>query len=350
MLQALRTRPLQGLFQLGALVRRRPLSALLVAALAAWASAAPEDFGRGLAFSAESLLGIAPIIGIGILLTAYVLASGASEAVARVFTGHPLRMVLLAAAVGALTPVCGLTVLPLVAGLMSAGVPLAPIMAFWLASPITDPAMLAVTAATLGPAFALGKTLSAFAIGLAGGAVVALAASSGALTAPMRPRARLPVACRDGGTDTVELKIWRDRERLRRMGRVAVDTAGLMALWLGLAFLGEYLIRAVLPVGPVAGLVGEDSPFAIPLAALVGAPIYLDGYAALPLIRGLMDAGMAPGAAMCFLVAGGIVSVHGAVPVFFLVRLPIFLLYLLLAVSGSMAAGWLFGLGLSVLP
>ena len=33
--------------------------------------------------------------------------------------------------------------------------------------------------------------------------------------------------------------------------------------------------------------------FAIPLAALIGAPIYLDGYAALPLVRGLIDSGIA---------------------------------------------------------
>lgn len=336
-------RPNRAFAHLRAGVRARPLIWLLLLALAGWAVAAPDDFGQAVVFAAGSLLEIAPIIAFGVLLTAYILASGATEVISRAFVGHPLRMILLAAGIGALTPVCGMTVLPLVAGLLSAGIPLAPIMAFWLASPITDPAMLTVTAATLGTGFAVGKTLSAFAIGLGGGALADLAVRGGRLAAPMRERARLPLSCDSGCAGAMQLKVWREPERLRRMGRTAFGTARLMVVWLGLAFLGEYLIRSLLPVGPVVELVGEGSALAIPLAAVVGAPLYLDGYAALPLIRGLLEAGMAPGAAMTLLIAGGIVSVHGAIPVFFLVRLPVFLLYLLLAVAGSMAVGAAFG-------
>jgi hypothetical protein len=303
----------------------------------------PGDLAQAVAFSGTSLLRISPVIAVGVLLTAYILASGATEVISRAFSGHPLRMILLAATIGAVTPVCGLTVLPLVAGLMGAGVPLAPIMAFWLASPVTDPGMLAVTAGTLGVEFAVGKTLSAFAIGLAGGTLVALLVRAGGLSAPMRPQARLPVSCKTACEGGMELRVWREPRRMRHLARTALATARLMVLWLGLAFLGEYLIRAALPVEPVVALVGEGSPFAIPLAALVGAPIYLDGYAALPLVRGLIDAGMAPGAAMTFLVAGGVVSVHGAVPVFFMLRLPVLLLYLVLAVTGAMGVGWAFG-------
>ena len=76
-------------------------------------------------------------------------------------------------------------------------------------------------------------------------------------------------------------------------------------------------------------------------------PIYLDGYAALPLIRGLIDSGMRPDAAMAFLIAGGITSAWAAIPVFALVRFPVFVVYLAMAISGSMLAGWGFGFFLS---
>ena len=46
-------------------------------------------------------------------------------------------------------------------------------MAFWLASPITSPPMLAVTVATLGWEYAIGKSLAAIGLGLMGGAVTA---------------------------------------------------------------------------------------------------------------------------------------------------------------------------------
>ncbi|MEM6945340.1 MAG: permease, partial [Pseudomonadota bacterium] len=79
------------------------------------------------------------------------------------------------------------------------------------------------------------------------------------------------------------------------------------------------------------------------IATLVGVPAYLNGYAALPVVDGLMAQGMAPGAAMAFLVAGGVSSLPAAIAVFALARLPVFALYLGFALAGSLAAGLLFG-------
>ena len=51
------------------------------------------------------------------------------------------------------------------------------------------------------------------------------------------------------------------------------------------AFSAEFLLRDFLPSHLLTTYVGEDSPYAIPLAVLVGAPMYLDGLAALPLVE-----------------------------------------------------------------
>ena len=55
-----------------------------------------------------------------------------------------------------------------------------------------------------------------------------------------------------------------------------------------------------------------------------------------------MDHGMSQGAAMAFLVSGGVVSIWGAMAIFPVLKLKPFLLYLGLAVVGSMASGWIF--------
>jgi uncharacterized membrane protein YraQ (UPF0718 family) len=71
-------------------------------------------------------------------------------------------------------------------------------------------------------------------------------------------------------------------------------------------------------------------------------PAYLNGYAALPLVGGLIEQGMAPGAGLAFLVAGGVTSLPAAIAVFALVKQRVFLLYLAFALSGSFLAGLLF--------
>ena len=88
--------------------------------------------------------------------------------------------------------------------------------------------------------------------------------------------------------------------------------------------------------------VGSDTWWAVPLAVFVGSPAYLDGYAALPLTRGLIDHGMSLSAAMAFLVSGSVVSIWGALAIFPVLKIKPFMLYLALAVAGSLSVGWIY--------
>lgn len=314
---------------------------LLVGISLAW----PEHTMNAAKFVLWGLVAVAPIVIPGILLAAWIIASGADKHIASAFEGRTLRTVLVASLIGAITPVCGVTVLPLMAGLLAAGVPLAPIMAFWLSSPITDPAMLATTAATLGLSFAIGKTLAAFGLGVFGGAVTGLFAKSPWALNALRDNglARQLSAARCGGDQIFDPWVWRTEARRRSFGTQFWATARLILICLIPAFAAEYALNAALTPGSLAAYVGEDEWWAIPAAVFVGAPAYIDGYAALPLTRGLIDNGMSEGAAMAFLVSGGVVSIWGAMAIAPVLKLKPFLLYLLLAVFGSLVVGYVFG-------
>lgn len=328
-------------------VRRSPVTWFLALAALALAALHPQSALAALAFSAWNLLLVAPMIAIGIVLTAGVTATGSMALIAASFSGREFTMIALASFIGALTPVCGVTVLPLVAGLLAARVPLAPIMAFWLSSPITDPGMLTITWAMLGPEFAAAKTLGAFCAGLLGGCTTLALTRSGRLATPERRgavAAFVAPGCSSCAPDTIRWAFWREAGRRRVFGDAAIATGRLMLVWLAIAFVAEYFLRDWLPADVIGQYVGTQSRFAVPIAALIGAPVYLDGYAALPFIRALIDNGMDAGAAMAFLVAGGIISAWAAIPVFALVRLPVFALYVVIAVASAMLAGWGFAL------
>jgi len=299
-------------------------------------------------FVALGIVHVAPMIIPGILLAAWITASGAGDRIAAVFQGRIVQTIVAATVVGAFLPVCGVTVLPLMAGLLAAGVPLAPVMAFWLASPITSPAMLSATAAVLGWEFAVGKTLAAIGLGLFGGAVTTIFANREWARTALRSNrivGSLGASCGGCGSETsgFDPQIWRSPERRTRFWKDAWSVARLILIILIPAFAAEHLLNAWLEPTFVASYVGSDSALAVPLAVLVGGPVYLDGYAAMPLTRSLLEHGMSPGAAMAFLVSGGVVSIWGAMAIFPVLRMKPFLLYLALAVSGSMASGWLFG-------
>ena len=111
--------------------------------------------------------------------------------------------------------------------------------------------------------------------------------------------------------------------------------------WLALALVLEVFLKRVVPDAWIMSLFGSEAGASVPLAVLVGAPMYLDGYAALPLVRGLMEMGMSFGAALALMISGAAVSLYAAAAVVSIVRLRVFVLYVLLALVGACLAGYL---------
>ncbi|MDX6751010.1 permease [Geminicoccaceae bacterium 1502E] len=318
-------------------------SALVLAAVAV---ADPGQAAESLRFTGAALAGTAPFLVLSIAIAAWAGATGADSLIARAFTGSPLAMIALAALAGGLSPFCSCGVIPLIAALLAMGVPLSAVMAFWLASPVMDPSMFVLTAGVLGVEFAVAKTLAAIGLGLVGGLAVHLLARGGALSDPLREgvgnggcggaRVRAP--------RPVVWRFWAEPERLVKFRREARKTALFLLQWLTLAFVLESLMLAVVPAETITALLGGEGLGPIALATLVGVPAYLNGYAALPLVGGLIAQGMAPGAGLAFLVAGGVTSLPAAIAVWALVRPPVFGLYVLLSLCGAFASGLLYQL------
>ena len=343
-----------------ALALRQPLSRLyaaagdrvvlaFLAALLVLGAADPPQLLPSARFVLEALVSIAPFLALAVALAAFAAASGADRLVARVFSGSPLRTVALAALFGALSPFCSCGVIPIIAAMLHAGVPLAPVMAFWLASPVMDPEMFVLTAAEIGTGFAVAKTMAAAGVGLLGGLAVLALRRGGNLRRPLAAAsASGPGGCgptfEAGAAAPVVWRVWREPERRAEFGRVALRTGTFLSKWLAIAFLAESLMTAYLPASWVASAVGGGSAFAIPLAAVVGAPTYLNGYAAIPLIAGLLEMGMSGGAALAFATAGAVSCIPAAIAVWALVRRSVFALYLGLGLGGAMLAGLLYEL------
>ena len=108
---------------------------------------------------------------------------------------------------------------------------------------------------------------------------------------------------------------------------------------MAIAFFLESLMLSYIPAETVGNLVGEGGWDTVMLASVVGIPAYLNGYAALPLVAGLIEQGMASGAGMAFLLAGGVSSIPAAIAVWALARPQVFLAYLGFAFTGACLLG-----------
>ncbi len=333
-----------------ALIRRRagtidPALVAILLVLAVLAVVAPAQARDSVGFVIRDLISILPYLAASIGIAAYASASGADNLIARAFQGHTASMVVMAALIGALSPFCSCGVIPLIAALLAMGVPLAPVMAFWLASPIMDPSMFALTAGTLGMEFAIAKTVAAIGVGLLGGFGMWALMKLPAFENPLRP------GIGDGGCGgskvrapkQVVWRFWDEPARRETFVKNGLKNTLFLGKWLTLAFLLESLMLAYIPGDAIARVLGDDGPLTVLLATIVGIPAYLNGYAALPLVGGLISQGMAPGVGMAFLIAGGVTSIPAAIAVFALARLPVFAAYVGFAITGALIAGLVYG-------
>ncbi|SDZ04282.1 hypothetical protein SAMN05444004_105151 [Jannaschia faecimaris] len=323
------------------MIRGQKVWAAVVVLLLLIAAIDPGQARVSAVFTLTALAGTAPFLALSILIAAWAKATGADGQIARAFYGAPVLAIALAALAGALSPFCSCGVIPLIAALLTMGVPLSAVMAFWLASPIMDPSMFVLTVGVLGLPFALAKTATAIGLGLAGGYLTHALRAAGAFENPLRPEVGNG-GCGGSAARTIKPIVWRFWSDPIRKGNFAAEarkTTLFLLQWLTLAFLLESLMLAFVPAETITTLLGGTGAGPIALATVVGVPAYLNGYAALPLVGGLIEQGMQPGAGLAFLIAGGVTSLPAAIAVWALVRPRVFALYILLSLAGAFTAG-----------
>jgi uncharacterized membrane protein YraQ (UPF0718 family) len=197
------------------------------------------------------------------------------------------------AVLGAITPFCSCSTVPVLAGLLRSGAPFGPTMTFLFASPLLDPVVLG---------------LLAFVIGLKGAglyAAVTFVASigMGVLLARLRLESAVKEAAyrskdEDGCCSVDLLPVWR---------RAWSEAWGFFVPVLPYLLVGTAIgavVYGFIPTEWVASVAGADRPLAIPMAAAFGVPIYVTAETFFPITSALLEKGMGLGAVVALVITG----------------------------------------------
>jgi uncharacterized membrane protein YraQ (UPF0718 family) len=358
-----------------------------------------------LKFMLNGFLHTWPYLLVTIPVAVAVQMSGASRYIRRAFVAQPAAAILLATVVGAFSPFCSCGVIPLVAALLIGGVPLAPVMSFWIASPSMDPEVFFLSVAMLGWELAVARLLATLALSVIAGFATHWLVQQGWLGGKIL-RSRRPVralrtrdllregwrwlgarvagrlrlapapsrlaaeaaCCNSAGTAPAAPAAPAGSGLLQiaasasptipavvpgrpvaprdafwpRLWRETSQAILLVVQFMALAFFLEALIDLYVPEAWVAGLVGRQSSFAVLKAALLGVPVYTSNLTALPMISGLLAQGMSPGAALAFLIAGPTTTLPAMSAVWGLVSRRVFALYAAFSLLGAILFGYLY--------
>ncbi len=253
-----------------------------------------------------------------------------------------------------LTPFCSCGTTAIVLGMLATRTPWAPIVAFMVASPLTSPEELLLSAGLFGWPFALIFFTGTIALGFAAGAVTSLLERAGWLCcqARMRHDERPPAACpapgcapdpaADGAGPGARTGV-AARLRFPELARQLRGPGLRLALYfLGYTAIG-YLLIELLPAEFLTSLLSGRSPASVGLAAVLGIPVYITTEASLPMVAALIHGGLGLGPAMAFLVTGAGTSIGAITGAFVIARARVIALVVALLFTGALVLGGLTG-------
>jgi uncharacterized membrane protein YraQ (UPF0718 family) len=197
----------------------------------------------------------------------------------------PVSAYLGGAALGAITPFCSFSTIPVLIGLLRSGAPFGPTMTFLFASPLLDPVILGVLAFVIGVEGAVLYAVVTFAAAIGMGVLLAKLGFESDVKEKMLPEGK---STEDGYS--VEVSIWRKAWS----GAWSFFVPVLPYLLVGTAI--GAVVYGFVPTEWISSFAGPDRPLAIPAAAALGVPIYVNAETFFPITNALMDKGMGTGA------------------------------------------------------
>ena len=222
------------------------------------------------------------------------------EKIRRRLSGAGVFGNIVAAGFGALTPFCACSTIPMTVGFLNAGVPFGSTMSFLVASPLLNPIILGMLGAMVGIKAMVAYFVIAFLCSILFGFLLE---KIGAQKYVKNVRLK-PASCCTGSHEVV------DKHSLPFPSKLKVAFAGA---WDSLRPIMGYLLVGValgagiygyMPQDFVMKIAGPDNPFAIPVAAVLGIPLYIRAETAIPIGLALMGKGMSIGAVISLIIGG----------------------------------------------
>jgi hypothetical protein len=304
---------------------------------------------------------------------------------------------LLGAGLGAITPFCSCSTVPITAGLLKGGVPFGPVMAFLFSSPVLNPVIIALLLSLLG----LKVTAAYVVVTFLGAMATAALLSKMGLESEVKPLVALGNSCCDreekhaagisgkpaaagccssAGTSLVTLNtlpafpaggccdgknaamrtgpgsccaVSFDAEaggisgtvsfkgKMKRAAASAVDTfKGIFWYLLLGAAIGAF-IYGFFPQDLVVRLAGPGNPWSIPTAAAVGVPMYIRAETVIPISAALVEKGMGVGTVLALIIGGAGASIPEIIILASMFRKKLIFAFVATVFAVAIAAGYL---------
>ena len=243
---------------------------------------------------------------------------------------------IMAAMLGIFTPFCSCSAIPLFLGFVETGIPLGITFSFLIAAPMINEVAVIMLFSMFGWQIAVLYMLM--------GLLIAI--SSGWIIGKLKLERWLQDWVKNLKFDTVSI----DNEKITINDRIAIGQTAvrdiLVKIWpyviLGIAV--GAVVHGYVPNDYLASLINKSTWYSVPLAVLVGVPLYSCSPGAVPIAWALIEKGVPMGTALAFMMSVVAISLPELIILKRVLTLPFILTFIGIISTGIIAVGYLMNL------
>jgi len=243
---------------------------------------------------------------------------------------------IIAGFLGAITPFCSCSTIPFLKGLLRANAGFGTMMVFLFASPLLNPIIIGLFAVTFG----LEVTVFYFTVALGVSIIAGYSLEKLGFEKYIKAEAYIEPqhkGCNvEGGSkvfpESKWMKIWKSTWS---------DFKKVLPYLIGGIALGS-MIYGFMPSEYIANIANKDNPFAIPVAAFIGIPLYIRAEAVIPLSAALAAKGMSLGAVMALIIGSAGASLTEVILLKSMFKSKMIIAFLVVILTMAVGAGYLY--------
>jgi len=239
---------------------------------------------------------------------------------------------ILGALLGTITPFCSCSSIPIFIGFTSAGLPIGVTFSFLISSPMVDLASFLLLMSFFGPKIAAAYVI----VGLI------LAVIGGTLIDKLGLERHVEGYVKEIENVDAEVEEMTRKERISYSKEQVIEIINRVWLYILIGVGIGAAIHNWIPQSVIQDVIGQNNPFSVVLATLVGIPMYADIFGTLPIAEALFGKGVGIGTVLAFMMAVTALSLPSMIMLSKVVKPKLLGIFITIVSIGILIIGYLF--------
>ncbi len=292
-----------------------------------------------LTFFVYDVIKIFILLGVLIFISSYIQSYFSPEKTRRLLKGKSgIGANTLGALLGTVTPFCSCSSIPIFIGFTKAGLPVGVTFSFLISSPLVDLASILLLASVFNWKIALAYVIVGLVIAIIGGSIISFFKMDDQVADFIKEERK-----KQSNQDLNEY-VMTKKERIQYAFEQVKEIFNRVWIYILIGVGIGAFIHGFIPQEFVLTVLGDNNPFSVLIATLVGVPMYADIFGTLPIAEALILKGVGIGTVLAFMMAVTALSLPSLIMIKKVIKPRLFFLFTGIVITGIIMMGYVFNL------